>query len=56
MDGQPFRLPIAPGSIRKPQVSRPVQDQLGTGLRAMYDDLLDEPVPDHLIDLIRRLS
>lgn len=56
LDGQPFRLPGGPGGIQKPQVNRAVQDQLGSGLRGMYDELLDEPVPEHLIDLIRRLS
>lgn len=56
VDGQPFRLPGGPSGIRKPQVSRLVQDQLGTGLRGMYDEFLDEPVPDHLINLVRRLS
>ena len=37
-------------------VSRVVQDLLGEQLRAMYDDLKDEPVPDHLLDLLKQLD
>ena len=37
-------------------VSRVVQDLLGEQLRAMYDDLKDEPVPDHLLDLLEQLD
>ncbi len=32
------------------------QGQIGMGLRGMYEDLLNQPVPEHLADLIRRLS
>jgi hypothetical protein len=32
------------------------QGQIGVGLRGMYEDLLNQPVPEHLADLIRRLS
>jgi hypothetical protein len=37
-------------------VSRVVQDLIGEQLRAMYDDLKDEPVPDHLLDLLKQLD
>ena len=41
---------------RGPKVDLVSQGRIGLGLRGMYDDLLDQPVPDHLADLIRRLS
>ena len=37
-------------------VSRVVQDLIGEQLRAVYDDLKDEPVPDHLLDLLKQLG
>jgi hypothetical protein len=37
-------------------VSRVVQDLIGEQLRVMYDDLKDEPVPDHLLDLLKQLG
>ena len=32
------------------------QSRIGIGLRGMYDELLNQPVPEHLADLIRRMS
>ncbi len=32
------------------------QDHIGQQLRAMYEQLLDEPVPGHLLMLIARLK
>ncbi|ANY77459.1 hypothetical protein BB934_03830 [Microvirga ossetica] len=37
-------------------VSRVVQDLIGERLRVMYDDFKDEPVPDHLLDLLKQLD
>jgi hypothetical protein len=37
-------------------VSRVVQDLIGEQLRVMYDDLKEEPVPDHLLDLLKQLG
>ncbi len=54
-DGYPAPAPIG-GGIRIPQVGRGAQEQIGTALRGMYDELLAEPVPDHLADLVRRLG
>jgi hypothetical protein len=39
-----------------PRVDPPAQKQLGARLRAAYQDLVSEPVPDHLSDLVRRLE
>jgi hypothetical protein len=43
---------------QKPEVrlGREVQARIGQQLRAMYDDLVNQGVPDHISDLVRRLS
>jgi len=41
----------APGPL-----DRYVQAQIGRELRTLYGELLREPVPDHLLDLITRLD
>ncbi len=50
---------VAGGISRQPgsaPLDRPTQDRLGFALRSLYDGLMDEPVPDRLTDLIRRLD
>ena len=37
-------------------MSRAIQDEIGERLRVMYDDLEDEPVPDHLLNLLKQLG
>jgi hypothetical protein len=37
-------------------ISLAVQDGIAAQLRAMYSDLEAEPLPDHLLDLLRRLD
>lgn len=46
---------FAPEQV-KPGLSRRDQNRIGQQLQAMYDMLCDEPVPQHLQDLIRRLG
>jgi hypothetical protein len=41
---------------REASIDLMAQSRIGLGLRGMYEDLLNQPVPDHLADLIRRLS
>lgn len=43
---------------RKPEarLGREVQARIGQQLRAMYDEYVGEGVPQHIADLIRRLS
>ncbi len=50
-----------PGKSRDPSPSdptldRPTQGRIGDQLRAMYDDLLNQPVPDRFADLLARLE
>jgi len=38
------------------QINPDSQDRIGQHLRAMYDRLKTEPVPDRLLDLLKRLD
>ena len=38
------------------RLGREVQARIGQQLRAMYDDVVKEGVPEHIADLVRRLS
>lgn len=40
----------------KPQLDRATQVRIGDQLRAMYMDLLDQPVPDRFRDLLGQLE
>jgi Anti-sigma factor NepR len=41
---------------REPHFSPDIQDHIGQHLRAMYDRLKTEPVPDGILDLLKRLG
>ena len=44
--------PLAPTlEAANTRLKRPTQDEIGRALRAMYAQLLAEPVPDHLCEL-----
>ncbi len=47
-----------PVTQRKTEVrlGREVQARIGQQLRAMYDEVVKEGVPQHIADLVRRLS
>jgi anti-sigma factor NepR-like protein len=47
-----------PATHRKSEVrlGREVQARIGQQLRAMYDDVVSQGVPEHITDLVRRLS
>lgn len=47
---------VFPPEQTEPSLSRRDQNRIGQQLRAMYDALREEPVPQHLQDLIRRLG
>jgi hypothetical protein len=48
----------APLNPPKPEarLGREVQAKIGQQLRAMYDDVVNQGVPPHIADLVRRLS
>ncbi len=37
-------------------LTRSIQDQIGSRLRAMYDDLKTEPVPERILDLLKHME
>jgi hypothetical protein len=39
-----------------PGLDRPTQGRIGDQLRAMYDGLLNQPVPDRFVDLLKKLD
>jgi hypothetical protein len=47
-----------PGGPHKPEVrlGRETQARIGQQLRALYDDVVNQGVPTHITDLVRRLS
>jgi hypothetical protein len=50
--GRPATTPHKPEA----RLGREVQARIGQQLRAMYDEVVNEGVPPHINDLIRRLS
>ena len=50
--GRPANQPNKPTA----RLGREVQARIGQQLRAMYDDVVNEGVPQHINDLVRRLS
>lgn len=43
-------------SSGEPVMDRAVQERIGTHLRAMYDDLMQQPVPDRFAELLGQLD
>jgi hypothetical protein len=43
-------------STSKPGLDRAIQARIGDNLRAMYDELLQQPVPDRFRDLLGKLE
>ena len=48
--------PVNPANKPEARLGREVQARIGQQLRAMYDDVVSEGVPQHITDLIRRLG
>lgn len=47
----------ATGSVRSgPTLNRDIQTKIGQQLRAVYDDIVDQGVPDRFIELLRDLD
>lgn len=40
----------------RPKTDRTVQKAIGTKLRAYYDEVAKEPVPDRFVELLKRLG
>jgi anti-sigma factor NepR-like protein len=52
----PMAKPVT--STHKPEarLGREVQARIGQQLRAMYNDVVNQGIPDHIADLVRRLG
>jgi hypothetical protein len=50
--GRPVTTPQKPAA----RLGREVQARIGQQLRALYDDVVNQGVPEHITDLVRRLS
>jgi hypothetical protein len=51
--GARFRDGAAPA---EPSIGRDIQSKIGQQLRAMYDDVVSQGVPDRFVDLLNRLE
>ena len=40
----------------EPGLDRVIQDRIGDHLRSMYDELVQQPVPDRFVELLNRLE
>ena len=40
----------------EPSLDRAIQERIGDHLRAMYDNLVQQPVPDRFVELLSRLE
>ncbi|KMO32598.1 hypothetical protein VQ02_23045 [Methylobacterium variabile] len=40
----------------QPALDRNVQGRIGSHLRAMYDELMQQPIPDRFVDLLAELE
>ena len=49
-------LPDSNGTPGKGTLDRDVQDVIGTQLRDMYDDLVNQAVPDRFTELLQQLD
>ena len=57
--GQRPLPPMTLSGLRRgaaPRIERAAQAEIGARLRAAYGELMGEPVPEHLADLVRRLE
>ena len=50
--GKPFSSLRVKKTTAKPEIS----DQIGRQLRSVYNDVLDQPVPDRFLDLLKNLD
>ena len=43
-------------SAKAPRLDRDIQDRIGDKLRAMYDDIIDQGVPDRFAALLKQFD
>ena len=51
-------LPQQSAASQPPEVaaSVPIKDQIGVKLQALYTEVVNEPIPEHLLELMRKLD
>jgi Anti-sigma factor NepR len=47
---------LSPSRFCHSKTKAEVADQIGRGLRSVYNNVLSQPVPDRFLDLLRRLE
>jgi hypothetical protein len=52
----PMASPAASPHKPEARLGREIQARIGQQLRAMYNDVVSQGVPQHITDLVRRLS
>lgn len=55
-DGKADGKMLAVTRLKKTSCKTELMDQIGVGLRSVYDDVLAQPVPDRFFDLLRQLE
>jgi hypothetical protein len=45
-----------PRPLRGEKVDTIIQDEIGTKLRQLYSTMVEEPVPDRFVELLKRLE
>jgi hypothetical protein len=53
---EPMTTPGTTPHKPEAKLGREVQARIGQQLRSMYDDVVNQGVPQHITDLVRRLS
>ena len=55
--GGPGKTPLGPADSEQEKAMSPVlQDHIGRQVREMFDSVADEPVPEHLLRLLKDLD
>jgi hypothetical protein len=51
-------VPMDPGkaSTHRPNLGRDIQAKIGQQLRAMYDDVVNQGIPERFVELLKRLD
>lgn len=55
-DAQDKRAAAAAGPIASSRTGGDIEQAIGTRLKAMFDDVVNEPVPDRFLELLARLE
>ena len=54
--GRPPRAPRPANARRGAEIDDPVQKAIGDKLRAVFEEVVQQPVPDRFVELLRKLE